>query len=63
MRKGTVKWYNEIKEYGFIEAENGENIFVHKSGLYVSFGGLDPGQEVEFDTKQGNKGLVAVNVK
>jgi CspA family cold shock protein len=63
MSKGKVKWYNEIKGFGFIETESGEDIFVHRSGLYSSFAGLQPDQEVVFDTKQGEKGLVAYNVK
>ena len=63
MTKGKVKWYNEIKGYGFIESETGDDIFVHRSGLDSTYAGLDTGQEVEFDTKQGDKGLVALNVK
>jgi CspA family cold shock protein len=63
MNKGKVKWYNEIKGFGFIETEGGEDIFVHRSGLVSSFAGLQPDQAVEFDTKQGEKGMVAINVK
>ena len=63
MNKGTVKWYNEVKGFGFIATESGEEIFVHRSGLYSSYGGLQPEQEVTFDTKEGDKGLFAVNVK
>lgn len=63
MKKGTVKWYNEVKGFGFISTESGEDIFVHRTGLYSSYGGLQPEQEVTFDTKQGDKGLFAVNVK
>lgn len=61
--KGKVKWYNEVKGYGFIESESGENIFVHRTGLYSSFAGLQTDQRVVFETKQGNKGLIAVNVQ
>jgi len=63
MTKGKVKWYNEAKGFGFIESENGEDIFVHRTGLTSSYGGLQPDQEVEFETKQGEKGTVAFNVK
>jgi CspA family cold shock protein len=63
MKKGTVKWYNEVKGFGFIATEGGDDVFVHRSGLYSTYGGLQPEQEVTFETKQGDKGLFAVNVK
>jgi CspA family cold shock protein len=63
MKKGKVKWYNEVKGFGFIATENGEDIFVHRSGIYSSHGGLQPEEEVTFDIKQGDKGLFAVDVK
>ena len=63
MTKGKVKWYNEIKGFGFIESENGDDIFVHRTGLDSPYSGLQPDQEVAFETKQGEKGLVAINVK
>ena len=63
MSKGKVKWYNEVKGFGFIESENGEDIFVHRSGLVDAYSGLETDQKVEFETKQGEKGLVAINVK
>jgi CspA family cold shock protein len=63
MATGKVKWYNETKGFGFIQPENGDDLFVHRSGLVNSFNGLDEGQNVEFDIEQGQKGLMAVNVK
>ena len=63
MKKGTVKWYDEVKGFGFIATEEGEDVFVHRSGLYSSYDGLTPEQEVMFDTKVGDKGQFAVNVK
>ena len=63
MTKGKVKWYNEIKGFGFIASENGDDIFVHRTGLFKSTPMLQPEQEVVFDIKQGDKGLFAVDVK
>jgi CspA family cold shock protein len=64
MAKGTVKWFNESKGYGFIKQENGEDVFVHFSAIKgEGFKTLKEGQEVEFDVTQGEKGLQAVNVK
>ena len=63
MPKGKVKWYNEVKGFGFIAPEEGEDIFVHRSGLVDSFKGLDENQEVEFEVKEGERGLFATNVK
>ena len=63
MTKGKVKWYNESKGYGFIEPEEGKDVFVHRTGLVDSNEGLEPDEEVVFDIKEGDKGLMAVNVK
>jgi len=63
MPKGKVKWYNKSKGFGFIESENGDDIFVHRSGLHSSDDDLQPEQEVIFDTDRGAKGIFAVNVK
>lgn len=60
MKKGTVKFFNETKGFGFIKAEDGEEIFVHVTGL------IDEIQEndvVTFEVEKGKKGLNAVNVK
>ena len=63
MAKGKVKWYNEVKGFGFIESETGEDIFVHRTGLLNSFNGLEPEQPVVFEVKQGEKGPIAINVQ
>lgn len=63
MTNGKVKWYNEIKGFGFIESENGDDIFIHRTGLHDSYSALQPEQEVVFEVKQGDKGLFAINVK
>jgi CspA family cold shock protein len=64
MNKGTVKWFNAQKGFGFITNEaNGEDVFVHFSGLAMDgFKSLEDGQAVTFDTAKGNRGLQAVNV-
>lgn len=61
MEKGTVKFFNESKGFGFIKEENnGTEYFVHVSGLIDQ---IKEGDDVEFDLKEGRKGLNAVNVK
>lgn len=63
MNKGTVKWFNSQKGYGFISDEEGNDIFVHFSGLAMDgFKSLEDGQSVTFDVEQGNRGMQAVNV-
>lgn len=64
MNKGTVKWFNNQKGYGFISDENGSDVFVHYSGLVMEgYKTLEEGQSVEFDVIDGDKGSQAVNVK
>jgi CspA family cold shock protein len=61
--QGTVKWFNGAKGYGFIERQNGEDVFVHFSAIMTDgFRTLDEGQRVEFTVEQGQKGLQAQNV-
>ena len=61
--KGTVKWFNTQKGYGFISDEQGNDVFVHYSGLNMDgFKSLDEGASVEFDVVDGAKGPQAVNV-
>ncbi len=63
MKKGTVKWFNNQKGYGFITDENGSEVFVHYSGLNMDgYKTLDEGQAVEFEVVEGPKGPQAVNV-
>ena len=60
--KGTVKWFNNQKGYGFISDEQGNDVFVHYSGLNMDgFKSLDEGASVEFDVVDGAKGPQAVN--
>ncbi len=62
--KGTVKWFDAKKGYGFITKEDGGDIFVHFSAIKVDgFKTLKEGQKVEFEVQQGEKGPQAANVK
>jgi CspA family cold shock protein len=63
MANGTVKWFNDQKGFGFIEQDNGPDVFVHHTGINaVGFKSLNEGDEVEFDIEQGQKGPAAANV-
>lgn len=61
--KGTVKWFNAAKGFGFIQRETGEDVFVHFSAIQSSgYRSLDEGAQVEFIVKKGPKGLQAEEV-
>ena len=65
MPQGTVKWFNNAKGYGFIQAEEGgEDVFVHHTAIMSEgFRSLSEGEQVEFEVVQGPKGLQAANVR
>jgi len=63
MPRGTVKWFNNSKGYGFIAQENGEDVFVHYSAIQGDgYKSIEEGQAVEFEITQGPKGAQATNV-
>ncbi|MFH1093012.1 MAG: cold-shock protein [Candidatus Omnitrophota bacterium] len=63
MVKGTVKWFNNSKGYGFITPESGDDVFVHHSAIQgEGYKSLDEGQQVQFEVEQGPKGAQATNV-
>ena len=61
---GTVKWFDAEKGFGFIERENGSDVFVHFSAIKADgYKSLDEGQKVEFDLEKGQRGPQAANVR
>ena len=63
MAEGIVNWFHDAKGFGFIEQEEGDDVFVHHSAINASgFKSLSEGDRVTYDVEQGQKGLAAVNV-
>ncbi len=60
--KGTVKWYNEMKGFGFIEVDEGKDVFVHRTAISEGTN-LNDGDSVEFETENSERGPQATNVK
>jgi len=60
--KGTIKWYNARKGYGFIEGEDGKDIFVHRTSLPEGIF-VNEGDKVEYETEDSERGLKAINIK
>ena len=61
--QGKVKWYDNVKGYGFIHADEGKDVFVHRTGIKDGQFGLETDQTVQFEIKESDRGPVAFNVE
>jgi len=61
--KGTIKWYNPRRGYGFITGEDGKDVFVHKTAILDEIGYLHEGDQVEYEVEETERGLKAKNLK
>ncbi len=63
MKNGTVKWFSDLKGFGFISQENGDDVFVHHTAIQSDgYKSLSEGEQVEFEVEEGQKGSKASNV-
>ena len=60
--KGTIKWYNSRKGYGFIQGEDGKDVFVHRSAIPTRIN-LNEGEQVEYEIEKTDRGMQATNIK
>ncbi len=63
LMQGKVKWYDAVKGYGFIQTEDGKDVFVHRTGIKDAQFGLETDQEVQFEIKESDRGPVAFDVE